>query len=131
MGAVGLFVSDKAAWSVFAGTIPEPATMGTIAVLALQTNLGVAMLLYAYRTGDANMRSVWLCTRNDAIRNVAVILAALGMFGAGSGWPDWTVAILMGILALSASVTVIRHARAELSGGATRAHQHGHEGHSH
>jgi cation diffusion facilitator family transporter len=131
MGAFGLFVLGKATWSMFSGTIPEPATMGTIAFLALVANIGVAALLYAYRTGDANMRSVWLCTRNDAIGNAAVLLAALGVFGTGSGWPDWLVAILMSVLAVSASISVIRHARAELSGQALAVHDHIHEGHAH
>jgi len=74
----------------------------------------VAVLLYAYRDGDANMRSVWLCTRNDAIGNVAVMLAAAGVFGTGSGWPDIGVAMVMGLLAVSGAVQVIGRARAEL-----------------
>lgn len=126
MGGFGLFVLGKTVWSISAGTIPEAATMGSIGVIALLANLGVALLLYAYRTGDANMRSVWLCTRNDAIGNVAVMLAALGVFGTGSGWPDWLVAGLMGVLALSASISVIRHALLELSGAPAAASGHGH-----
>lgn len=58
----------------------------------------MAVLLYAYREGDANMRSVWLCSRNDALGNVAVILAAIGVFGAGQGWPDLVVAQALGEL---------------------------------
>lgn len=88
MGAFGVFVLGKTAWSVAAGVVPEPVTMGVIGLLALSANLGVAILLYTFRTGDANMRSVWLCSRNDAIGNVAVMLAAAGVFGSGSGWPD-------------------------------------------
>ncbi|MGH8807856.1 MAG: cation transporter, partial [Noviherbaspirillum sp.] len=99
MGAFGCFVLGRTAWSIAAGTLPEPMTMGVIGSIALLANLGVAALLYAYRSGDANMRSVWLCTRNDAIGNIAVMLAAAGVFGTGSGWPDWLVALLMGTLA--------------------------------
>lgn len=114
MGAFGVFVLGRAAWSAMAGTVPEPVTMGAIGALALVANVTVAALLYAWREGDANMRSVWLCSRNDAIGNVAVMLAALGVFGTGSGWPDLAVALVMGVLALSAAVAVIRQARAEL-----------------
>ena len=116
MGAFGIFVLGRSAWSVVAGVVPEAATMGGIALLALCANLAVALLLYAYRSGDANMRSVWLCTRNDSIGNLAVMLAALGVFGTGGGWPDWLVAALMGGLALSASWTVVRAARHEMHG---------------
>ena len=114
MGAFGVFVLSRAAWSAMAGTVPEPVTMGAIGALALVANVTVAALLYAWREGDANMRSVWLCSRNDAISNLAVMLAALGVFGTGSGWPDLAVALVMGVLALSAAVAVIRQARAEL-----------------
>ena len=71
-------------------------------------------MLYAWREGDANMRSVWLCSRNDAIGNVAVMAAALGVFGTGQGWPDVAVASIMGALALSAAWSVLRQARVEL-----------------
>ena len=114
MGNYGIFVLAQAAWHAASGTVPVAATMGGIGFLALAANLGVAVLLFAYRNGDANMRSVWLCTRNDAIGNVAVMLAALGVFGTGSGWPDILVAAVMGMLGLSAANTVIRHARSEL-----------------
>jgi Co/Zn/Cd efflux system component len=124
MAAFGVFVLVHAASSIASGTPPEPATMGLIGALALVANLAVALLLYAYRNGDANMRSVWLCTRNDAIGNVAVLLAAAGVFGTGSGWPDWGVAVMMGSLALSAAYSVIRHARAEIA--AVHVHVHGH-----
>ena len=85
-----------------------------IGALALLANVSVAAMLYAWREGDANMRSVWLCSRNDAIGNVAVMAAALGVFGAGSGWPDLAVASVMGVLALTAARSVIQQARAEL-----------------
>lgn len=114
MGAFGVFVVGKAAWVAHGGTVPEPLTMGVVGALALAANLGVALLLYAWREGDANMRSVWLCTRNDAIGNVAVLAAAAGVFGTGSAWPDLVVALVMGTLALSAARSVVAQARAEL-----------------
>jgi Co/Zn/Cd efflux system component len=77
-------------------------------------NAGVALMLYRFRAGDANMRSVWICSRNDALGNVAVMLAALGVFGTGSAWPDLLVAAVMGSLALTGSWTVLRQARMEL-----------------
>jgi Co/Zn/Cd efflux system component len=115
----GAFVLARSAWAAYAGDVPEPLTMGAVGALALLTNFAVAVLLYAYRDGDANMRSVWLCTRNDAIGNVAVLLAALGVFGTGSRWPDLVVAAAMAGLALSAGLAVVRQARQELrTGGA-------------
>jgi Co/Zn/Cd efflux system component len=96
------------------GTAPDPATMGVIGALALAANVGVALLLYRYRTGDANMRSVWICSRNDAIGNVAVMLAALGVLGTGSAWPDLIVATIMAALALTGGVQVFGHAVGEL-----------------
>jgi len=114
MGGYGIFVLGAAAWNVASGTVPEHVTMGAIGSLALLANLSVAVLLYAYRNGDSNMRSVWLCTRNDAIGNVAVMLAALGVFGTGSGWPDIVVASVMGVLGLTAARTVITQARSEM-----------------
>jgi Co/Zn/Cd efflux system component len=110
-----LFVLGRAAWSAWSGAAPEPMTMGLVGALALAANLGVALLLYAWREGDANMRSVWLCTRNDAIGNVAVMLAALGVFGTGTPWPDLLVAAGMAALALSAGTSVLRQARRELA----------------
>ena len=89
--------------------------MGVVAVLALLVNGGVAAMLYAYRDGDANMRSVWICSRNDAIGNVAVMLAAAGVAGTSSSWPDLAVAAIMAALALSGGLSVIRQARQELA----------------
>jgi Co/Zn/Cd efflux system component len=114
MGLFGAAVLGRAAWAAVSGAPPEPLTMGVVGTLALAANMGVAVLLYAYREGDANMRSVWLCTRNDAIGNVAVLLAAVGVFGTGTRWPDLLVAALMALLALSAGLSVMRQARQEL-----------------
>ena len=115
MGAFGVFVLSKTAWQIHLGILPEPATMSAIALLALIANASVALMLYAFRNGDANMRSVWLCSRNDAIGNVAVMLAAGGVFAIGQAWPDLIVAGIMGTLALTAGVSVVRQARRELA----------------
>jgi Co/Zn/Cd efflux system component len=115
MGAYGLFVLGAAVWNMTRGVVPEHTTMGLIGTLALLANLSVAVLLFAYRNGDSNMRSVWLCTRNDAIGNIAVLLAALGVFGTGAGWPDIIVAAIMGVLGLTAARSVIAQARQELT----------------
>ena len=114
MGAFGVFVLGKALWNLQAGVPPEPATMGAVGFAALAVNAGVAWMLYRFRTGDANMRSVWICSRNDALGNLAVMLAALGVFGTGSAWPDLVVAGVMGALALWGAATVLGHARGEL-----------------
>ena len=88
--------------------------MGGIGMLALIANVAVAAMLYAYREGDANMRSVWLCSRNDAIGNIAVMLAALGVLGTGNAWPDLLVACGMAVLALWGGGSVIKQALAEV-----------------
>jgi Co/Zn/Cd efflux system component len=116
----GLAVLAQALWAMRQGTPPQALTMGLVGSLALAANLGVAALLYAFRGGDANMRGVWLCTRNDAIGNVAVMLAALGVFGTGTAWPDLAVAIVMSALAISAGWSVLRQARRELAWDAMR-----------
>ncbi|TNF60687.1 MAG: cation transporter [Burkholderiales bacterium] len=114
MLAYGLFVLAKAAWLWQAGGVPDAATMGAVGLLALLANTGVALLLYRWRQGDANMRSVWLCSRNDALSNLAVMAAAAGVFGTGSAWPDLAVAAIMAVLAISAGWSVVRQARGEL-----------------
>lgn len=108
------WVFGSAILAFISGTSPDPATMGAVGALALAANVGVAAMLYRYRTGDSNMRSVWICSHNDAIGNVAVILAALGVLGTGSAWPDLIVATIMAGLALTGGVQVFRQATAEL-----------------
>lgn len=114
MGSFGVFILSMAVANFVDGSVPDAPTMGVVGVIALLANLLIATLLYAYREGDSNMRSVWLCSRNDALGNLAVMLAALGVFGTGSGWPDLIVAALMALLSISAAVQIIRHARQEL-----------------
>lgn len=88
--------------------------MSVVGVAALVANGGVALMLYRFRSGDANMRSVWICSRNDAIGNLAVLLAAMGVFGTGTGWPDVLVAAIMGGLGLRGGWQIVGQARAEL-----------------
>ncbi|MGE3578067.1 MAG: cation transporter [Vicinamibacterales bacterium] len=118
MGAFGVFVFARTGLALADGAVPEPLTMGAVAITALAANVGVAALLYTHRRGDANMRAVWLCSRNDAIGNVAVSLAAVGVFETGTLWPDLIVAAVMALLALTASAAVVRHALQELDSGA-------------
>jgi Co/Zn/Cd efflux system component len=144
MGGFGLFVLVQAAWRLGSGATPEAFTMGVVGFAALLANVGVAWMLYRFRTGDSQMRSVWICSRNDAIGNLAVMAAALGVFGTGRAWPDLAVAAVMGGLALTGAHSVWRQARAELSGeaaspqgpkhGPDHDHEHAHDpahGHHH
>ncbi len=119
MLAFGLLVLGRALWAGAQGLPPDAATMGAVGALALAANLGVAVLLFRFRAGDANMRGVWLCTRNDALGNVAVMLAALGVLGTGTAWPDLAVAVAMAALAVSSGWSVMRQARRELAHAAT------------
>jgi Co/Zn/Cd efflux system component len=114
MGLFGLWVLGTAAWHLSHGTLPQAATMGVVGAMALVANGASFALLWAYRSGDANMRSAWICTRNDVLGNLAVLLAAAGVFGTGSGWPDVVVAGIMAMLALQGSWLVLRHALFEL-----------------
>jgi Co/Zn/Cd efflux system component len=115
MSAYGIGVLAYASWRAWLGIPPEPLTMGVVGLLALCVNFGVAALLFRFREGDANMRSVWLCSRNDVIANVAVLAAAAGVFGTGTVWPDVGVATILALLGLTSGRTVIRQARSELS----------------
>jgi len=119
MGTYAVFVLGLTVYNTITGNVPEAITMGAVGFVALVANVSVALMLYSFRSGDSNMRSVWLCSRNDAITNIAVMLAALGVFGTGSGWPDLVVAALIGGLGLVSGVSVVRHARHELLNNST------------
>ncbi|OAN50023.1 cation transporter [Magnetospirillum moscoviense] len=110
MAAFGLWVAGNTLMHAMAGTVPEAPVMGAIGVLAFMANVGVAVMLYAFREGDSNMRSVWICSRNDALGNVAVMAAAGGVLASQSGWPDFAVAAIMAALALSGAFQVLGHA---------------------
>ena len=114
LAVLGTVVLGSAAFAALGGSSPEPHAMGIVGVLALFVNFGVAALLYRFRSGDANMRSVWICSRNDAVGNVAVVAAALGVFGTGTAWPDLIVACILAGLAISGGWQIIRHARRDL-----------------
>jgi Co/Zn/Cd efflux system component len=118
MGLFGLWVLAASIWHTALGTLPDAGTMGAAGFAALIANVGSFGLLWAYRAGDSNMRSVWLCSRNDVLGNLAVLLAAVGVFGTGTGWADVIVASVMGSLALQAGWHVLRQASEELRGDA-------------
>ena len=111
---LGLWVIGSTVWHALAGTLPEAEVMGVVGVLALLANAAVALMLFRFRTGDSNMRSVWICSRNDAIGNLAVLAAAAGVFGTGTGWPDLIVAAIMASLSISGGWQIVRQARGEL-----------------
>lgn len=116
LAAMGLWVLGATLWRVFVEGTPEAEVMGAIGFLALLANLASVTLLVRYKDGDANVRSVWLCSRNDAIGNAAVMLAALGVWGTASGWPDLLVAGIMAALFLSSSVQITAQALRERRG---------------
>jgi Co/Zn/Cd efflux system component len=114
LGVFALLVLASTGWHALHGTLPRAEVMGVVGAAALIANGGVALMLYRFRGGDANMRSVWICSRNDAIGNLAVLLAALGVFGTGTLWPDAVVAAIMGGLGLSGGWQIVIQARGEL-----------------
>jgi Co/Zn/Cd efflux system component len=114
MALFGLWVIGATVWHAVSGTLPSAVTMVAVGFAALAANAATFGLLWAYRSGDSNMRSVWLCSRNDVIGNLAVLFAALGVFGTGTGWPDVIVAAVMAALALQGAWVVIRQAAGEL-----------------
>jgi Co/Zn/Cd efflux system component len=117
MGVFGLWVIGTVVWHAIHGTLPRAFTMGTVGFAALLANAVSFGLLWTFRGDDANMRSAWICTRNDVLGNLAVLLAALGVFGTGTGWPDIIVAAIMAGLAIQGAIAVIRQSLAELRPG--------------
>ncbi len=114
MAVFGLWIVVAVTWNAWHGTVPSWSTMGVVGMAALVANLVCLALLYAWREGDANMRSVWICSRNDVLANCAVLFAALGVFGVGTSLPDLIVAGVMAVLALQGALVIIARARAEL-----------------
>jgi len=114
MGLFGLWVIGVTAWHAWHGTVPQAFTMGAVGTAALLANAISFALLWAFRQGDSNMRSAWICTRNDVLGNLAVLLAALGVFGTGTGWPDIAVAVIMASLALHGAWAVIDQSLTEM-----------------
>ncbi|MCP4289019.1 MAG: cation transporter [Gammaproteobacteria bacterium] len=115
LGLMGIWVLGSTAYHVFILGIPQAELMGAIALLALAANLSSVLLLLKYRDGDSNVRSVWLCSRNDAIGNIAVLIAAGSVWTTKSAWPDLIVAAIMASLFLWSSVQIVRQAYTELT----------------
>jgi Co/Zn/Cd efflux system component len=112
---LGAWVIGSAGWrAAMGGATPEADVMGVVGFVALLANAGVALMLFRFRRGDADRRSVWICSRNDAIGNVAVMLAALGVFGTGTLWPDVMVAGIMAALSITGGWSIVRHALSDM-----------------
>lgn len=114
---MGAWVMGSTIYRVFFQELPEAEIMGVIAVLACAANVASVLLLMKWRNGDANIRSVWLCSRNDAIGNLIVVVAAIGVFGTGTAWPDLIVAGIMAGLFLSSAFQILRQSLAEWRAG--------------
>jgi Co/Zn/Cd efflux system component len=114
LGFVGLLVAFETLHHALQPELPQPLIMAAISVVALAVNVGCAVLLYKYRGGDSNRESVWICSRNDAIGNIAVMIAAAGVFASSTIWPDIIVAVILGWLAISGAVRIMNLAKKEL-----------------
>lgn len=120
--AMGIWVFGSTLYRVFYVGVPEAEIMGVVGFLALTANLASVLILVRYKDGDANVRSVWLCSRNDAIGNVAVMFAAFGVWGTATGWPDLIVAGIMAGLFLSSAFQIIQQAMRERSDASLHDH---------
>ncbi len=139
LALMAAWVTGSTLYKVLILNTPDALTMGTVAIAAFVANLVSVLLLMRYRDGDANVRSVWLCSRNDAIGNLIVVAAASGVWATDSAWPDLSVAFIMAALFLSSAIQIIRQARAEMATadtnkpveqtGCTAAREHGHDHH--
>ena len=116
MAVLGVWVLGEVVWQIVVGRVPEPLVMGAVGTAALLANAGVAVMLYRFRSAESNLRSAWICSRNDVLGNLAVLVAAVGVFGTGTLWPDVIVATVMASLAIQGSWTVIRQSLGELNG---------------
>jgi Co/Zn/Cd efflux system component len=130
LAVMGLWVFGSTIYRVFVVGIPSAEIMGVVGFLALAANVASVLILVGYRHGDANVRSVWLCSRNDAIGNVAVMVAALGVWGSATAWPDLAVAAIMAGLFFTSAARILRQAWLEFRRGhvhaAEPAHSHSH-----
>jgi len=127
---MGLWVFGSTIYRVFVVGVPSAEIMGLVGFLALAANVASVLILMRYRDGDANVRSVWLCSRNDAIGNVAVMVAAVGVWGSATAWPDLAVAGIMAGLFLTSATKILRQAWLEFRHGHVHAGAPAHE-HSH
>ncbi len=121
LAGLGVAVLAETLWRIWAGQALDPVLMGGFGAVALLVNLAAAAILLPHRTGDANMRAIWLFSRNDAVGNAAVVAAALVAGWSGSRWPDLAVAFVMAALFLQAAVVILRDARADLGRARKRA----------
>ena len=113
LAAMGLWVLGATCWQIFVQETPRAEVMGVVGFLALAANLVSVLILLRFKDGDANVRSVWLCSRNDAIGNVAVMLAAAAVWASGSAWPDLLVAAIMAGLFLWSALQIVRQSLQE------------------
>lgn len=123
---MAVWVFGATAYHVLVLDVPRAEVMGLVGFMALAANLASVLILARYKDGDANVRSVWLCSRNDAIGNVAVMVAAIGVWATATKWPDLLVAAIMAGLFLTSSVQILRQSLREMRTGATHQPQHGH-----
>ena len=119
MAVLGVWVIGEVIWQIVSGRMPEPLVMGVVGIAALLANAGVAVMLYRFRSAESNLRSAWICSRNDVLGNLAVLLAAVGVLGTGTLWPDVIVATIMAGLAIQGSWAVMRQSLGELNGAST------------
>lgn len=110
LGLMGVWVLGSTLWHALVLGLPRAEVMGLVGFLALATNMASVLLLLKYRNGDANVRSVWLCSRNDAVGNIAVVVAALGVWGTATAWPDIIVAVVLATLFMQSATKVFRQA---------------------
>ena len=115
MAVFGVIVLSAALYNAVMGSSPEPVTMGVVGLVALVANVIVAALLFRFRNGESNMRSIWLCSRNDVLGNLAVVAAGAGVMASMTRWPDLVVAAFMALLSLSSAREIVRQARRELA----------------
>jgi Co/Zn/Cd efflux system component len=134
LAVIALWVSGSTIWHVFFLNEPRAEVMSSIGVLAFAANLVSVLLLMSYKDGDSNIRSVWLCSRNDAIGNVIVVLAGFGVWGTGTPWPDLAVAAIMATLFLWSAIQILGQSFAEMHevrSGKAHGHDHAQDGHVH
>lgn len=124
LAVLGIYVMIAALLAAIGTASPQATIMGAVGIAALAANVAVALMLYRFREGDANRRSVWICSRNDVISNIAVVAAAVGVLGTGTAWPDLIVAAIMATLGISGGVKIIRLAWSELSNAPSPAKVH-------
>ena len=114
MGMFGLVVLGEAMYKVLSPTLPRADVIGAIGLLALLANVACLLLLWRHRTDDINMQSTWLCSRNDVLANLGVLVAAIGVRVFQSGWPDLLIGTTIASLFLASAVRVTRQAVREL-----------------